>query len=89
MKPILLEPEAFTVKVISIDKNSILKSTFEQLKDYPTYKDTLIGEDLYGSTVIEDILCKTFLNAKVSNELYLIQELCVEQDAAYFRIVEL
>lgn len=76
-----------TIKVISIDGSKLLTGTKEQLKGYHTYKDTQIGEHLYGCMVKEDIEQITYLNAKVSSELDDIQELCNKNDASYFRIV--
>lgn len=89
MKPLVLDPETFTIKVISIDINSISKETFDQLKEYPTYEDTLIGEDLYSCEVRDDMRGREVINDVVSTELEQIEELCKEHDASYFRVVDL
>lgn len=89
MKPILLDPETYTIKVISIDLDSISLATFNQLKEYPTYEDTMIGEDLYSCTVSEDIKCREHMHTDVALELAQIEKLCEDNDASYFRLVEL
>jgi len=47
MKVKILSTE-FTVKVISIDKNSLSKFTIDMLEGFETYQDNQIHEHLYG-----------------------------------------
>lgn len=84
-----LDPETFTIKVISIDKNSLSDNLFNTIKDNYTYKDTQIKEHLYGCNLIEDIDQEKPINKQIKEELNSIRDLCIQNDSAYFRIVSL
>lgn len=89
MKPQLLDPETFTVKVISIDRNSVSQKLLNLLEGRQTYTDNQIGEHLYGCMLGEDISQKRPITTELQEELSSITELCNQNDASYFRIVEL
>lgn len=86
MKPNIL-PEEFTVKVISIDKRTLLAGTVTQLGRNFEYQDTNMQEHLYSCTVKEDMEQVGYINANVAKQLDEIRELCNKHNASYFRIV--
>lgn len=87
MKLTILNPDDFTVKVVSINKKNLLEGTIKQLEGHEAYEDTVIDEDLYSCNVREDI--PDYLNANVSKQLGEIEKLCATNDASYFRLVTL
>jgi hypothetical protein len=87
MTPQILNPESFSVKVISIDSSTLLDKTIAILKGFESYKDQHLNEHLYTCTVLEDITQVDFLSLNVEKELMAIQELCNQNDASYFRLI--
>lgn len=87
MKLTILNPDDFSIKVVSINKKNLLEGTIKQLEGHEAYEDTVINEDLYSCTVKEDI--PEYINANVAKQLSEIETLCATNDASYFRLVTL
>lgn len=77
-------------KIADIDGNKIPKSLWTKLQGYPTYRDQLIKEHIFGPDDITDMIeydrsLVLTLDERVAFEQ--IKQHCRDLDCSYFRFV--